>query len=473
MATILLVDDIPFMRDTFAYDIKRKSGFEVLTAANGKEAIEMLAKEDIDVVILDLEMPVMDGIETLDRIKRDGFDDIPVIVYTAKGSFQSCVQAVQLGAFNFFDKEEIKMEQLIRVIENALDHRRNILEIRSLRRAARQDSLLVGVSAATEKLRRQIAKIAMVPSNVLIVGESGTGKELVAREIHQLSARAKKSFLAVNCAALPENLVESELFGHEKGAFSGAIKTTKGKFQVADGGTLLLDEIGDMPQPIQAKLLRVLQENEITRLGGEGKVIKVDARVIAATHRNLAEEMEKGNFRQDLYYRICTHLIEVPPLRDRIEDVVPLTYYFVERICERFGIAKKEIRAETITILQSYDWAKNNIRELENIVERMVIQCDGDELSPEHIPSDIQAAGLADLQQPDQQVYSLRLPDDASQTQTFQELKQDAERQILRYHLEQNNWHITKTAQALGIANHSNLLKMMRRLGITRPKTDR
>lgn len=471
MATILLVDDIPFMRDTFAYEIKRKSDFEVITAANGKEAVDLLGREDIDVVILDLEMPVMNGIETLDTMKKDGFEDIPVIVYTSKGSFQSCVQAVQLGAFNFFDKEEVKMEQLIRVVENALDHRRNTMEIKKLRRAVGHDSALVGASLATENLRSKIAKIAMVPSNVLIVGESGTGKELVAREIHQKSDRAKKPFVAVNCAALPENLVESELFGHEKGAFSGAIKTARGKFQVADGGTLLLDEIGDMPQPIQAKLLRVLQENEITRLGGEGKVIPVNVRVIAATHRNLNEEMEKGKFRQDLYYRICTHLLEVPPLRERLEDVVPLTFYFIERICERFGISQKKIHNDTIRALQSYDWARNNIRELENIVERMIIQCDGEELLPDHIPSDIRGPEAAEIiaEAPPAAAPAFTAGE-SSEGKNFQELKQDAERQILLRHLEENQWHITNTAQALGIANHSNLLKMMRRLGIRRPK---
>ncbi len=454
MSTILIVDDIKAVREQFSYDIQRKTGFEVLTAENGRQALEMLSSHEIDTIILDLEMPIMDGIEMLEVMAKKGLDDVPVIVYTAKGNFQRCVKAVQLGAYNFFDKEEVEIEQLIRSIEIALEHRALTLENRELRRAAHQDSPLIGQSQTMKELREQITKVAAVPSNVVIFGESGTGKELVARELHRLSPRSKKTFIAVNCAAIPENLVESELFGHEKGAFSGAVRTSKGKFEIANGGTLFLDEIGDMPLQMQAKLLRVLQEREVMRLGGESRVIKIDVRVIAATHQNLDDLIDKGQFRRDLYYRICTHQIRVSPLHERLDDIGPLSTFFVERICRRFGIPQKRIRRETILGLRSYDWRQNNVRELENIVERMIIQCAGKDLFPEHIPPDIRDSSPIPPQ---------------LDGKTLQELKEEAERNILLQALQSNNWHITNTAKALTISNHSNLLKMMRRLGIKKP----
>jgi DNA-binding NtrC family response regulator len=458
MPTILVVDDVNALRDQYAYDIRRKTGFEVLTATNGREALNLLGGEDIDVVILDLEMPVMDGLEMLEMMAKEGRENVPVIVYTAKGSFERCVRAMQLGAHNFFAKDEIALDQLIEKIENALKHRRLMLESSALRQAARELSLFIGKSEAVNKLRQSIEEVADVPSNVLILGESGTGKELVARELHLHSPRAKMPFVAVNCAAIPENLLESELFGFEKGAFSGAVRATRGKFEEANGGTLFLDEIGDMPLPIQAKLLRVLQENEVTRIGGEGRVIKVDVRIIAATNRNLEEEIANANFRQDLYYRICTHVIRVPSLLERFEDIELLTLYFVERTYERFGIPPKVVTPEALFVLKSYDWRKNNVRELENIVERIIIRCNGKRILPEHIPSDI-------LEKNEAPFLNLSL----SAEKTFHELKEEAERKILLHHLQTHNWHITNTAKTLGISNHSNLLKIMRRLGIKRP----
>lgn len=454
MAAILIVDDIKALRDHYAEVIRRKTGFDVLTASNGREALDLLSNENIDVVVLDLEMPVMSGLEMLEVMAKEGPKDVPVIVYTARGSFQLCVQAVQLGAYNFFDKNEITLDQLIRVIETALERRQLILENRTLKQETRKNSLL-GKSEALTKLRETIVKVAEVPSNVLIIGESGSGKELVAHEIHRLSPRAKKPFVAMNCAAIPENLVESELFGFERGAFSGAARTTPGKFEAADGGMLFLDEIGDMPLQIQAKLLRVLQGGDVTRLGGQGRVIKIDVRVVAATHRNLEEEIANGRFRQDLYYRICTHVIRVPPLRERTGDIELLTIYFVERTCTRFGIPTKIVAPDTLRLLKRYDWRRNNVREMENIVERMIIQCNGKEILPQHIPSDIREESLLPALDP-------------PTGKTFQELRAEAERGILLKYLESNDWHITKTAKALGIANHSNLLRMMRRLSIPR-----
>jgi DNA-binding NtrC family response regulator len=458
MNTILLVDDIKAVREQFAYDLQRKSGFEILTAADGREALLMLEAKEIDAVILDLEMPVMDGLEMLEVMSKEGPEDVPVIVYTAMGNFQRCVKAVKLGAYNFFDKQEVSLDQLVRAVENALEHRQVILENRRLRRAARIDSPIIGRSPAIMQLKEQIQKVAQVPSNVLIVGESGSGKELVARELHRLSPRAKLAFVAVNCAAIPENLVESELFGFEKGAFSGAVRASRGKFEIANNGTLFLDEIGDMPGPVQAKLLRVLQENEISRLGGESRVIKIDTRVVAATHHDVDELISAGGFRQDLYFRICAHVIKVPALRERLEDIKLLSDFFIERICERFGLSKKRFTESTLAVLQSYRWQKNNVRELENIIERMIIHCDGDLLLPEHIPAEIRM-----------QTEGVQKPATTAMGKTYQELKEDAERQILLNALQESDWHITNTAKALGIANHSNLLKMMRRLSIKKP----
>jgi len=454
MSTILIVDDIKAVREQYAYDIKRKTDHTILTASNGKEALNLLLEEAVDLVVLDLEMPVMDGLEMLEEMAGRDLGDAAVIVYTAQGNFQRCVRAVKLGAYNFFDKNEVNLDQLVRIIENALDKRRLLRENESLRRQSGQDSSFLGTSTAAGKLRDQIAKISRVPSNVVILGESGSGKEVVAREIHRLSARADKPFVAVNCAALPEHLVESELFGYEKGAFSGATRTTRGKFEAADGGTLLLDEISEMPIAVQAKLLRVLQEEEVSRLGAGGKTVPIDVRVIAASNRPLEEEIEQNRFREDLYYRICTHVLQVPPLRERIEDVEPLALHFVERTCERFDIRTKTVHPDTIARLKSYHWSKNNVRELMNIVERMIIAANGQELLPEHIPADIRKSA------PETRT---------SQGKSYQDLKYDAERNILLRALEANDWHITNTAKALDISNHSNLLKMMRRLDIQRP----
>jgi len=455
MSTVLIVDDMKVLRDQYSYDLRRKTGFEILTAENGKKALEIIEDEEIDVAIIDIEMPVMDGLELIEEIKKKGYNDFSIIVYTAEGNFERCVRAIKAGAYNFFDKNEVSIDQLVRFVENAIEHRRLTLENKQLRQEAGIDSELIGTSEPMHKLRDQIKKIAAVPSNVLILGESGTGKELVAKEIHRLSPRAERSFVALNCAAIPENLVESELFGFEKGAFTGATRASKGKFQIADGGTLFLDEIGDMPLSIQAKLLRVLETGEIIRLGSQGKSNKVDVRVITATHKDLQIEIEEERFRKDLYYRICTHIISVPPLRDHKDDIEALTHYFLERTCQRFGIPNRSIHSDVISLLQSYNWHMNNVRELENIVERMIIQCNGNEILPEHVPSDIV---------PENAVIT------SSRQKTFTELKQESERRIIMQALRENDWHLTNTAKALGISNHSNLIKIMKRLDIKRPE---
>jgi two-component system nitrogen regulation response regulator NtrX len=296
---------------------------------------------------------------------------------------------------------------------------------------------------------------------VLVVGESGTGKELVARELHRLGANPKGPFVALNSAALPHELVESELFGHERGAFTGANATRKGAFEAASGGTLFLDEIGDLPAAAQAKLLRVLEERKVTRLGGN-KPIEVNTRVVAATHRDLEKEVAEGRFREDLFYRLNVHVLRVPPLRDRLSDVPALVEHLVATTCARFGMKTKSVAPDAVEALMTYDWRRNNIRELRNVVERMLIAVDGDELTIAAVPADIRGRTTHD---------ACRTTGDAPRT--FEEQKQEAERQIVIQALERNEWHVTKTAKELGLSDHASLLKIMRRLGVQRDTNDK
>jgi two-component system nitrogen regulation response regulator NtrX len=304
-----------------------------------------------------------------------------------------------------------------------------------------------------QKLKDAIARVAPIPSPVLIVGESGSGKELVARDIHRLSGRAKEPFMAINCGALPENLVESELFGHERGAFTGAHATRKGAFESAGRGTLFLDEIGELPPAAQAKLLRVLEERVVVRLGAV-KGIEVPARVVAATHRNLDEDVAAKRFRQDLLFRLNVHVLRVPPLRDRLSDLPELAGHLVAAICDKFGVRRKTIAPAALELLARYDWSRNNVRELRNVVERMVIDADGEVVGAEHVPPEL--VGSADG------------PSPGAEARTFVERKAEAERRIIIEALDRNDWHITRTAQELGLADHASLLKIMRRHGIGR-----
>jgi DNA-binding NtrC family response regulator len=284
---------------------------------------------------------------------------------------------------------------------------------------------------------------------VLIQGESGTGKELVARELHRLGPHPAGPFVAINCAALPEQLVESELFGHERGAFTGAVSQRKGAFESATGGTLFLDEIGDLPAPAQAKLLRALEQREIQRVGA-AKPIPVEVRVVAATNRDLDAETRRGAFREDLLYRLNVHVVEVPPLRERREDVALLAERFLEEICRRFGVLPRTLSGEARELLVSHDWKRNNVRELRNTIERMVVSTDGETIRAEHVPPVIRGEAPAET------------------AHTFQELKADAERKIILAALERHDWHVTRTAEALDLADHASLLKIMRRLGLRR-----
>jgi two-component system nitrogen regulation response regulator NtrX len=447
---VLVVDDVAAMAEQYAYDLKRVGGYDTLIAPGGAEALARLEGEAIDCVILDLEMPGVDGFEVL-RSMKERRDETPVIVYTGTGDFERCVQAIKLGAYSFIDKAET-MERVVREVENALAHVRLVAEVEALRNELGTDSPLLGSSQAMQELKAAIARVAAIPSPVLIVGESGSGKELVARELHRLGPVPDRPFIAINSAALPENLVESELFGHERGAFTGANRTRKGAFETAAGGTLFLDEIGELPLPAQAKMLRVLEERQVTRVGGE-RTIDVDARVVAATNRDLSAEVDAGRFRQDLYYRLNVHELRVPPLRDHLSDVSELAGHFVTTTCARFGVRPKTLAPEVVERLMTHRWGQNNVRELRNIVERMIIACDGDEITARHLPPGIGG---------DQSVT----PTDGART--FQELKAEAERQIIVAALERNDWHITNTAKELGLADHASLLKIMRRHGLKR-----
>jgi DNA-binding NtrC family response regulator len=452
VSLVLIVDDVRAMAEQYAYDLKRLGGYDALVATVGAEALEILAREPVDCVILDLEMPGMDGFEVLRQMDRRGHR-VPVIVYTGTGNYDRCVQAVKLGARSFIDKAE-PMERVVQEVGNALAHHRLEEQVATLKRELGRGGPLVGSSPALRKLEEQIARVAPVPSPVLIVGESGSGKELVARELHRLGASPAGPFVALNSAALPAELVESELFGHERGAFTGAATLRKGAFETASGGTLFLDEIGDLPPAAQAKLLRVLEQREITRVGGT-RAIKVDARVVAATNRDLERAVAEGAFRQDLYYRLNAHVLRVPSLRERLSDVPALVEHLVAETCARFRMKPRRVTPDAVECLAAYGWSKNNVRELRNVIERMLIASDGEALTADDVPDEIRPGAPVPRPTP-------------HAPRTFHDRKAEAERQIVLQALERNAWHITRTAKELGLADHASLLKIMRRHGIER-----
>ncbi|HYR99609.1 MAG TPA: sigma-54 dependent transcriptional regulator, partial [Gemmatimonadales bacterium] len=352
------------------------------------------------------------------------------------------------------------MERVVQEVEHALEQQRLAGQLAGLRGRLDSEAPLVGASPAMQGLRDAIGRVAKIPSPVLIVGESGSGKELVARELHRLGANPAGPFIALNAAAIPENLVEDELFGHERGAFTGAGALRKGAFEAASGGTLFLDEIGELPLAAQAKLLRVIEQRQITRLGGN-RTVAVTARVVAATNRDLEAEVRAGRFREDVYFRLNVHVVRVPALRERLSDIPALTEHLLMVTCARFGVRPKTVDPAALDCLMRYDWTRNNVRELRNVIERMIIATDGETIGVENIPVDIQeSAG------PRASAAGGPAPT------TFHALKAEAERQIIVTALEHNDWHITRTAQALGLADHASLLKIMRRHNISRGRVD-
>lgn len=367
MSKILIIDDQDPIRRVLR-DILENESYQVDDVSNGMDALQMIKEQEFDAIFCDIKMPDMDGIEVLEAIKQ--ISDIPVIMISGHGTIDTAVDAIKKGAFDFIQKPP-DLNRLLITLRNALDKRNLCTENKALKKAVKRQNEMVGESGPMLDIKDMIEKVAPTNARVLITGENGTGKELVAKALHEQSSRNYGPFIEVNCAAIPSELIESQLFGHEKGSFTSAIKTRKGDFELADGGTLFLDEIGDMSLAAQAKVLRALQENKITRVGGE-KEIPVNVRILAATNKNLKEEIEKGNFREDLYHRLSVIVIHVPPLRDRKDDIPLLVNNFVDIIAQNMGKATPTFTEEAMEELKKFKWT-GNIRELHNIVERLVI----------------------------------------------------------------------------------------------------
>jgi len=381
MTHILVIDDDRPIRSTLR-EILEYEKFEVSDAENGEVALKLLKEKKFDLVLCDIKMPKMDGIEVLEKIIEQ-HQDLPVVMISGHGTIETAVEAIKLGAYDFIAKP-LDLNRLLVTVRNALDKGDLVEETKKLRKKVHLHKLsdIIGESDAINAVKEMIQKVAPTDARVLITGDNGTGKELVARNLHQNSSRKKKPFIEVNCAAIPSELIESELFGHEKGAFTSAIKQKKGKFEQAEGGTIFLDEIGDMSPSAQAKVLRALQENKINRVGGE-KDINVNVRVLAATNKDLKKEIGKGNFREDLYHRLSVILIHVPSLNERLEDIPLLTDFFVQQISQTQGLPMKKINADAYKVLQKINWT-GNIRELRNVIERLLI-LGGEEISKEDV----------------------------------------------------------------------------------------
>ncbi len=448
---VLIIDDVRSLAEQYAYDLRRLGRFRTRVAPGGAEGLEILTRDVIDCVILDLEMPGLDGFDVL-RAMQHREIDVPVIVYTGTGSFDRCVEAVRLGAFSFIDKAE-PMERVVHEVRLALRQTDLRQRLSDLEEKVEQSSPLIGESAPMQELRAAIERLADIPSPVLVLGESGTGKELVAGELHRLSRRRNEAFVAVNCGGIAEGLVDSDLFGHNRGAYTGALKARRGAFERATSGTLFLDEIGELPAAVQARLLRVLEGGEINRMGAED-TITVGTRVVAATHRDLDAEADKGTFRHDLLYRLNVHVIHVPPLRARPDDIPLLAAHFAATLPPALGRSPRPFTENALAELRARDWKRNNVRELRNTVERMIIASDDSELGARHLPPDLARPGA---------------PADPPTSVSYQEQKRAAERAIVLAALEANNWVIGRTARALGLSDHSSLIKIMRRLGVSRP----
>lgn len=379
MAKILIVDDEKSIRNTLR-EILEYEKYSVEEAEDGEKGLQLIKENEYDVILCDIKMPKLDGIEVLEKAHEMGKDP-QFIMISAHGSIETAVEATKKGAYDFIQKPP-DLNRLLLTVRNALDKSSLVTETKTLRKKVAKTYDIIGQSAPIVTVKETIDKVAPTEAKVLITGPNGTGKELVAKWLHEKSPRANKPLIEVNCAAIPSELIESELFGHEKGAFTSAIKQRAGKFEQANGGTLFLDEIGDMSLSAQAKVLRALQEHKITRVGGD-KEIKVNVRVIAATNKDLKKEITEGNFREDLYHRLSVILIQVPPLKDRKEDIPLLTEKFLEDIANEYGTAKKTIADDAVATLQKSPWT-GNIRELRNVIERLVIMC-GDVITAEDV----------------------------------------------------------------------------------------
>jgi two-component system nitrogen regulation response regulator NtrX len=462
---LLVIDDESAIRDSLKM-ILEYEGCEVLTAATGEDGIETAEREAPDLMFLDVKMPGMDGLEVLQRL-RHLVEATPVIVISGHGTVSTAVEATKLGAFDFIEKP-LESERVMVTVRNALDTRRLRTENRSFRRDAEKRYHIVGDSPLLARVREAIGKAAPTSATVLIWGESGVGKELVARAIHRESLRRDGQFVQVNCAAIPDELIESELFGHEKGSFTGASDRQIGKFEQADKGTIFLDEVGDMSLKTQAKVLRVLQEQELERLGSN-RIIKVDVRVIAATNKNLEEEIIKGTFREDLFYRLNVIPIHVPPLRERKEDIAALIRHFADLFSRENNFRRKTFTVAAMERLKQHHW-RGNIRELRNFVERIIIMSPGDQIDVRDLP-DFTGARPPETMQPAPGGGALPAaapPADLDwmRAPTLQEFKSTSERAFLVNKLRENGWNISKTAEVIDTPR-SNLYKKLEQYQIS------
>jgi two-component system, NtrC family, nitrogen regulation response regulator NtrX len=447
--TVLIVDDEQSIRQSLQ-GILSDEGLEVFTASSGLSALEKIDETLPDIVLLDIWMPEMDGIETLVKIKTS-YPNLPVVMMSGHGTIETAVRATKLGAYDFIEKP-LSLEKVLVSINNAVDYSRLEEEISLLREKAQDKYRITGDNERIRQLKEQIRIVAPTNAWVLISGENGTGKELVAHTIHRLSKRNRKPLVEVNCAAIPEELIESELFGHEKGAFTGATAMKKGKFDLAHEGTLFLDEIGDMSLKAQSKTLRILQEQKFERVGGS-RTIQVDVRVIAATNKDLEAEIEKGRFRDDLYYRLNVIPIRVPPLRERVEDIPALVSEFLGEISMNMNVEPKRFSGEALEKLRTYPWP-GNIRELKNLVERLAIMTPGMEILAADIPAHYSREEGLDS------AFASSLA-----AATIREAKESFEKAYLAKKLQEYKWNISQTADAIGI-ERSNLHKKIKAYGL-------
>jgi two-component system nitrogen regulation response regulator NtrX len=455
-ARILLIDDDAGIRDSMRMPLEYE-GYEYAAAASAEEGLAAIQRDAPDIVFLDIKMPGMDGLEALSRIKSLN-DSLPVVMISAHGNAQVGMDATKRGADDFIEKP-FGAERLLVTIRNVLSQTRLKEENRTLRRAAEARYQMVGESPGLRGISDSIKRAAPTNATVLILGESGVGKELVARAIHRNSLRSRERFIQVNCAAIPEELIESELFGHEKGSFTGATEKQIGKFEQADRGTIFLDEVGDMSPKTQAKVLRVLQEGEVERLGSS-RTIKVDVRVIAATNKDLEEEIEKGTFREDLFFRLSVIPIRVPALRDRAEDIPALVRHFADIFSRDHNRRPQRFTPAALDYMQRARW-KGNVRELRNTVERLIIMTPGDQIDVDDLREIVRIESRASA--PDSNSAGAAGGDKPG---TLREFKEVAERAFLVEKLREHNWNISKTAEVIGTPR-SNLYKKLEQYGIS------
>ena len=444
--SILLVDDEPGIRKSLGA-VLAEDGFRVITAQSGEECLRILLKKSFELILLDIWLPGISGLETLEAIKKMGVD-VVVIMISGHGTIETAVKATRLGAFDFIEKP-LSIEKTLLVIKNGLENRRLQKENRNLKSKLLSNYTIIGRSVPIKALRQQLAIAAPTEGRVLVYGESGTGKELVAHALHKQSRRNEAPFVVVNCAAIPDELIESELFGHLKGSFTGATSNKMGKLEKADGGTLFLDEVGDMSLKTQSKVLRALESQRFEPVGGDSTIF-VDVRIIAATNKNLEKEMEKGNFREDLFYRLNVIPFHVPPLRQRIEDVPALLEFFINDFSQLYGQSPKEVSREVIELLTSYSWP-GNVRELKNLVERLVIMVSEKKIEPHHLPSS--------LLQPNE------FSEKVGESKSLSQARMDFDRDFILKKLEENQGNISRTAGVLGI-ERSHLHRKLKSLKI-------